>query len=49
MPASRVLVAEDEDHTLIKIHLKLNFRRYETLNYAFSSMEGVNKAEKLKT
>jgi hypothetical protein len=48
MLASRILVAEDEDHTPIKIQRKLNFWRYETPNPAFYRRVEVNNAEKLK-
>lgn len=48
MPASRILAADDEDHTPMKIQRKLKFWRYETPNYAICRRVGVNKAEKLK-
>jgi len=48
MLASRILVAENEDHTPIKIQRKLKFWRYETPTHAFYRRVGVNNAEKLK-
>jgi hypothetical protein len=48
MLASRILVAEDEDHTPIKIQRKLKFWRYKTPANAFYRRVEVNNAEKLK-